>query len=131
MADIFDILTNDYAEVVAFTVTADHDTPAWDTVLTMTVTGLAAGTYMMGINFLLDYGSDKDKTAWTRVTGTHFTGTEFADRATADGEHKSRFYEVVKEHAGGNMTISLEMSCGTGLSDFLVDSAQVICTRIG
>ena len=130
MAELFDVLTSDFEEVSNITVTADHDVPAWDTIVTQTITNLAAGKYMAGVNFLIDYGSVKDKSAWSRVTGTYFAGIEFADRATTDAQQKTRWYEKEIIHTGGNLTITLEMSCGTGLTDFLVNSAQVVINRV-
>ena len=131
MANIYDVSTFKYEKVADVQVTAEHGT-SWDTIATMTIIGLPAGIYMMGINFLVDYLGVKDKSLWTKVTGTYAIGTEFADRASTDSDKKNRFYEVAIEHAAdGNCTINLEMSLGTGLTALTVDSAQVIINRVG
>ena len=130
MAELFDVLTSDSVELASdFSVITDHGV-GWDDVLTMTVTNLPAGTYMMCMSFLIDYLGAKDKSLWSRVIGTYSLGSEFADRASNDGDKKNRWYEKRVVHSGGNVTLTMQMSLGTQLTALTVNTAQLVINRV-
>ena len=106
------------------------DSGAPDTVVTMTTASLPAGTYQMYYSFQITFGL-KNKTCYFKQGGTYSDAAFFAITAgDADELHKNRLYGFPKEHAGGPLTLSLEMY-KIDTTAMTIDFADVVLVRVG
>ena len=129
MAEVFDVVSYNFAEAPGVPITITEEHPIFETVVTMTTPDLPPGTYEMGANFVMNY-STKDASAFFKITGTYSVGTEFSDAAPTDSDDTNRYYLKPIIHTGGTVTISLEVGKHTSLSTLLVNYASVIVRRV-
>ena len=128
MAELFDIAFNQFGKVSAVNLTATSDASP-QTVVTMTTPVLEAGDYMIFYSFQVTHGA-KNQPLFFKTAGTYADAEYFANSASDSDElHVNRAYGFPKEHAGGVITLSLEMYKPTGSA--VIDFADVMVTRVG
>lgn len=103
----------------------------FQTVASVTMVGAEAGEYAVGYAFELDYNGTKNQPVYFRMGGTFGSVTEFSSQADQDADHKNRFYMFPKTHAGGDITVSLDMRKDAAIGTLDVDFVDVIIHRVG
>ena len=128
MPELFDVAFNQFEKVSAVALTATSDASP-QTIVTMTTPTLEAGDYTIIYSFQVTH-SGKNQPLFFRTAGTYADTDYFANSASDTDElHVNRLYGYPKEHAGGPITLTLQMYKPVGAAT--IDFADVMISRIG
>ena len=125
MADIFSILTYDFDKQ-----SVPNLSDVFQTVASVTLLGAVAGTYEIGYSFQVDFNGTKGKPLYFRLGGTYGDPTEFSTVSEQNADKKNRFYAFPKVHAGGDITVSLDMRKDATIGTLDVDFVDTMIRRV-
>lgn len=100
------------------------------TVASTTMAGAVAGTYELSYAFTVDFNGSKGSPLFHRISGTYASLIENALVAEASVDQKNVFYAFPIVHAGGDLTMSLNMRKGPGITLLNVDWVDVVIKRV-
>ena len=125
MAELFDILkySTDKQTVL------DLGTVS-QTVASTTIVGAVAGTYELGYAFSANFNGSKGSPLFHSISGTYANPTEHAIVAEANADHKNVSYAFPIVHAGGDLTMALDMRKDPGIGLLDVDWVDVVIKRV-
>ena len=125
--DLFDAVTFRTAKVSGVSITATTEgTP--QTVVTVTTESLPAGMYTLMYAWQATFLA-KDRPLYFKIGGTYADANFFSNAPSGNNELRiNRLYGYPKEHAGGPITLSLEMY--DPLAQAVVDFADVVVRRV-
>ena len=129
MADVelFDIATF-HTEKASNVIVTATTSGAPQTVVTLTTPSLPAGTY----NFVYAWQAQffgKDRPLFFKIGGTYADAQFFSNASGSNNAlHVNRLYGYPKVHAGGPVTMSLEMY--DPLTEAIVEFCDVVISRV-
>ena len=129
MADVelFNVLAFETQNESAVAITATTS-GAPQTVITLTTAALTAGTYMLGYSFQVTHAA-QNRPLFFKISGTYADAAYFVNESSGNNQlNLNRAYMYPKSHAGGQITLALDMYEATATAT--IDLVDVFVHRV-